>query len=345
MKYLLWFCILPALTGPTAMTGESQNITLKWGAGLRSQFTTFDRHLPRNDDVFLDGVAAHARLFLSGVLLERFSFEINIDRRESGELEILDNFIQWKLHEGLKLQAGQFLIPADRSQSSGPFYLHGWDFPMVQRYPSIAGGRDQGLGCWGLLAGGRLKYHAGVFRGRTEPIDDSAQLLYAGRVAYAFWDPEPGFYDSSTYFGKKEIFSIGASFMSKANGFADGGDFSAGNVDLLVEKRLGEGTASLEASFYDYDSDGFVDSLQGDGLMVLAGYLFPRPLGSGRLQCSARFQVFSSDRGQDQDRVEMILQYLLKGHDAKFLATYALEDPGSDEDRTYLRIGSQFQFP
>ena len=44
-------------------------------------------------------------------------------------------------------------------------------------------------------------------------------MLFAARVMLNLLDPEPGYYNQSTYYGEKNIFAVGASMFYQEDGF------------------------------------------------------------------------------------------------------------------------------
>ena len=40
--------------------------------------------------------------------------------------------------------AGRFLPPSDRFNLDGPYFLNAYNFPIVQAYPALENGRDNG---------------------------------------------------------------------------------------------------------------------------------------------------------------------------------------------------------
>ena len=98
---------------------------------------------------------------------------------------------------------GRLLPPSDRANLDGPFYLLNLDFPFVSAFPAIFAGRDDGGAIWGELLDKHFKYQVGVFngvRGKDSPNRKDSVLL-AARLVYNFLDPEPGYYNASTYYG------------------------------------------------------------------------------------------------------------------------------------------------
>ena len=184
--------------------------------------------------------------------------------------------------------------------------------------------------------------------------DDS--LLYAGRLTFNFWDPEPGYYNSSTYYGAKDVLALGVVVMTQSNGagtVATPGDFTGWNVDALLEKKLGNGgVGTLEAAYYDYDLDNVDDSVaaggggltQGDGFLISGAYLCPKKIGPGRFQPHIRFQSFDQDGVGETDRTDIGFNYVIDGHNARISVIYAdTDNPGITPDANTFKIGIQLQ--
>lgn len=81
----------------------------------------------------------------------------------------------------------------------------------------------------GQTGAGIFKYQIGVFEGRDNGSNTSDNLLYVARLTYNFWELEPSYYNSSTYYGAKDILAIGAVLMVQEDGAgtaAAQGDFT-----------------------------------------------------------------------------------------------------------------------
>jgi hypothetical protein len=195
---------------------------------------------------------------------------------------------------------GRLTPPSDRQNMAGPYLQTTWNAPRtIYRYPStFAGtrredsffswgrtmaGRDEGAVIWGQVDGGKLKYYVGALNLHVQPTE---RVRFAGRVTLNLWDPEPGYYSQSTYFGERNILAIGVAaqyqqYMSlgfrapliptdpttnqpalpttaeavAATPLTDqqtpSKDLLVANVDFLMERRLGgAGTLTLEGGFY-----------------------------------------------------------------------------------------------
>lgn len=326
---------------------------LSIGAGLRTSFSAVEDAAPNGDDYSKDFEVENMRLYLGAQVHENIKLTFNTERDAGNDdgARVLDAIAQFEFSDTFNVWIGRLLPPSDRSNLNGPFYLNTWDFPFVQAYPAEFAGRDDGVAVWGQTGGGKFKYQAGLFEGREGGPNDSDSLLFAGRLTYNFWDPEPGYYNSSTYYGDKDVLAVGVVLMTQADGAGtsaeDQGDFTGFSVDFLFEKKLsGGGVPTFEAAFYDYDLDDVADPVltEGSSFFVLGSYLFPGKVGVGQLQPHARYQNFDRDQGGERERIELGLSYVMNGHNARLTGILANEDPGDDGDSFNLfKVGVQLQ--
>lgn len=305
------------------------------GAGMRASYTSLENGAgegERSNDFNLDSV----RLFVSGSVTDTIKFNFNTDYDGSDEkVKVMDALGRFEYSDTMNIWVGRFLPPTDRSNLSGPYYLSTWTFPVVQGYPAIFAGRDDGVAYWGQVGGGSFKWQAGVFEGVEQPEGESDELLYAGRLTLNLWDPESGYYNSSTYYGEKEVLAFGLVGQSQD------GD-SAYSLDALMETNVGPGVITLEGAYYMYDGLGGLGGDKSDGYFVLGGYLF-QPTGPGRFQPTVRYASGSVDKGPEGEVIDYNLNYILKGHSARISATYQTRsDALYGEDDAFI-LGVQLQ--
>jgi hypothetical protein len=208
-----------------------------------------------------------------------------------GSIRVLDAVAKFNF-KGFDFWAGRFLPPSDRSNLDGPYYLNAYGYPIVSQYPGINAGRDNGVAVMKEIGGGKFKLAYGLFDGRTNGSnagtnpDQSDNLLHAARLTYNLWDPEPGYYTTSSYFGAKDVFAVAFAIQSEESGVgtaaADNrGDFLGWNIDILMEKKVPNGgVINLEYAHYNYDTDNKTDGTikQGEADLYLASYLLPQPI-------------------------------------------------------------------
>lgn len=324
------------------------------GAGLRTSFSSVEDAAPddgRSNDFTVDSV----RLYLNAQIHQYIMLEFNTERYDTGDdddIRMLDAIAKFTFAPEFNIWAGRHLPPSDRANLDGPYYLNAWTFPIAQAYPAIFAGRDEGVSVNGSIDGGVFGYAFGVYDGTDDDPSGPNQddnLLFAGRLQWALWDPEPGFYTTSSYFGEKNILTFGAAAQYQSDGtgtMASPGDFFGWNIDALLEKKVGDGGAfSLEGAYYDYDHDDEmpVFGYQGNGYYVLASFLTPQKFGIGKLQPHVRYQAVDDDNAPDHDRWELGLGYIIDGQKAKVIATYGADDFDGGETTDFFILGVQLQ--
>jgi len=377
LQWIALSALSPAAhAGGTIKIDNTHSVSI--GMGLRSSFNLKEDGAQDGTSYSKDFLLDNIRLYMSGDLGENITFEFNTDYSRgtfvtgvghntatppspttttaaTEDIRVLDAVIKVAFSDLFNVWAGRFLPPSDRSNLSGPYFLNAWDFPFVQKYPAVFAGRDDGLSIWGQVNGGQFKYQVGAFEGAGDVAGGSNQsdsLLYAGRLTLNLWDPEPGYYNSSSYYGGKDVLAIGLVGMFQSDGSgtkAASGDFTGFNIDVLAEKDLGgSGVGTLEGAYYDYDRDG-VAAGEGNGYFVLASFLLPNKVGSGplqgQLQPMVRYQEFSNEGNAsgDHTRLDLALSHIINGHNARLTLTYSMDESATNVDTDSIKFGLQFQ--
>jgi len=251
----------------------------------------------------------------------------------SNTAAIEDAIISFDFLDEFHLWAGHLLVPVDRANASGPFFMIPWNYPgffsPVAAAPKEGpSGRNNGAVIWGDIMGGRLTYLAGVF----DNADIGTSPLYSGRVRVALLDPEPGFWGNGSYFGDKDLLSIGVGGQFQKHGSTVGTtdkDWSEVNADLLLEKKIpGGGWATVEGAYYHF---GVLDGAASDALMALAAYATPT-IGVGNLQPMVRYQweKIKGNTGDNPWNLDAAVSYLIKGPALRVIATYSHTKLGVD---------------
>ena len=372
---------LPSLARAGAKIEITEDRYVTLGAGVRTSFTAAEDGAPSRDDFSKDFDLESFRLYTGGQLSKNLALEFNAEYNGDQEVRVLDGLAKLNLGEQFNIWAGRFLPPSDRANLSGPYYLNSFDFPFVQQYPAIFAGRDEGAAYWGQVGEGMFKWQLGAFEGDStnQDVDGSNQdgdLLYSGRLTFNFWDPEPGYYNSSTYYGDKDILALGLVYMYQNDGAGqlvmpdtapvtspseaviDEGDFRGWNVDFLMERKLDAGVLTLEGAYYDYDLDDNGSlSNEGDGYFGVLSFLFPGEFGVGdlkaRLQPLVRYQLFDPELsgGEKHSRVDFGLNFIIDQHNTRLSLTVSRDEdsptamgPGFElDDRTIFKLGLQVQ--
>jgi hypothetical protein len=278
-----------------------------------------------------------------------------------GSFAILDAIAQIKVVDEFQVWIGQHIPANDRNNMNGPFFGNTWNFGIaVEEYPFDVGARDRGATAWGLIAGGRLKYHASIVD--LQPGRKIENARYAGRLTLHLLEPEAFYYNSGTYWGTKDVLAIGAVFQSqKGPSGVPNSDFSGFSFDALFEKNTGDtGTFTVEAGYWNYEStenayvvnQGTVDSglgvagpYPGNAFMGIVSWLTADNIGPGKLQPNARIQ-YADWTTQQRTVFDLGLTYVIDGFNHKYHLNYRHSDieptAGGDFTEDMLQVGVQY---
>lgn len=252
------------------------------------------------------------------------------DASIDGELALLDLIGKLDLHELFHLWLGRMLVPSDRANFSGVWFASAWNYPGRYYGPSLSGGenhffgaplgprqgpygRNDGATVWGEASGGVLKYYVGVY-----DLFANHRPLVSGRVNLALFNPEPGYYHSSTYFGAKNILALGVSAQYQKNPNL-GDAYAMISGDVLFERNLGTvGTVDVEAAFYKYFAND-----TNYNYYALASYLTPGKIGPGAFQPLVRLQQAKPTAGSEPwTIIDAQLGYVIEAYAAKIAWGY-----------------------
>ena len=244
---------------------------------------------------------------------------------------IEDAIISFDFIDEFHLWAGHLLVPVDRANASGPFFMIPWNYPGFFR-PLVAGslvrpmegpsGRNNGAVIWGDIQGGKFSYFAGAF----DNANIATSPLFSGRLRLALLESEPGFWGNGSYFGDKDILSFDVGGQVQAHGDAATATeasktYAEVNVDALFEKKIPGGSwFTAEGAYYHYDvNDGSADN----SLYLLAAFASP-VVGVGNLQPMVRYQ-YASEKGGGTNpwNLDAALSYLIKGPALRVMGTYS----------------------
>jgi hypothetical protein len=249
-----------------------------------------------------------------------------------------DLIIKVEPHPLFNVWAGKMLLPVDRANLSGPWFINYWmirgSFPrsgatVPAPYGLKSGpfGRDQGVAVWGQVLGGKFKYYAGAYGLDNQSMN--AQPMVAGRLVLNLLDPEPGYTNQSAYHGEKDILAIGVGGQYQkgasvtvipANPKTDVGDLKVITADLLFDKKFGSHVVTAEADAT------FTDDYQPISRLYVFGLGYTSPvLGPVRISPAVRLQIAkvppTRAAGLDREfrQIDAYVQFLVKSHFAKIV--------------------------
>jgi len=347
---LLLLATCPALVHAAAVVRIDENRSLSIAIALRSSLGGISTPAPDGSSRVLDLSLDGAVLAIGGELDKKLKLQINALRLPTtGAITVADAIVMVDVAPWLQLWAGRMLPPLDRASLTGPFFGVLYDPPFATAYPAVLpGGRDDGVAAWGTFLEGRLKYEAGAFRGRVGAPNLFAFPMFAGRVSYALWDPEPGYYTSGTYLGSRKVLTLALHGRYQRDGvkFADGspGRYAGFGADLLAERDVGPVVATVEAGGGSYDAAQSQDPIafEGTGFYVTAAGLWARPLGPGRVQLGARYQWLNPAGAERRAKLDGVVNYFVAGQTIRLVGLASREFPPGGGPSIYsARFGIQ----
>src|SRR5258708_15177039 len=203
---------------------------------------------------------------------------------------------------------------------------------------------------WGKPLGGKLVYSVGAFNGHNRALglsNVSDKMLYAGRLGVALGeaDPAPAYYEGGTYYGSKDIFTIGVAGQAQKDGAgtaAAKGNFKVWSLDALFEKKIGGVAPALEGAYYKYDLGGAVDcgsgepgsvacpvadnvggQVAGKAYLLSGALLLPGKVSGGQIQPFVRYQKFDRDLSSTTSKAtDFGGNYLINGSNGKLILEY-----------------------
>ncbi|MCB5189496.1 porin [Methylobacillus arboreus] len=356
---------LPSMNSQAAGTitfGEDKSISI--GFGMIGSFSSVEDGAGNGSSRSNDFDLNSARINISASLNKYIKGILTTEKDIAGEgFQVIDAAGIIQFTPNFSIWAGRFLSPSDRANMAGPYYSLGGNYwaSIASRYGFNGGyiGRDDGVAVVGDLVEGRLSYSFGVFEGNTafkiSPVADqvasvrgSDGLMYAGRLQYNFWDLEPGYYGTGNYLGAKDILAIGIAGRTQNNGAVSAteqGKYSSYSIDFLLEKRgVGPGAISLEAAYYDYDTDDVFLSEQGKAYSAGAGYIFNEKVGWGQFQPFVRYQRFDADSNVDTKKYDLGVAYIIDGYNAQVSGFYSKQKTTGISDADSIVFALQLQF-
>jgi hypothetical protein len=334
------FAGLLAATAPAAAQVKLGPVTI--GAGMRTSFAYTDPDLGDTTTKFnLNSI----RLYVNGSVTEdsKIKFMFNTDyNSDTNRIGVLDAVGRLEWSPEFNVWAGRVLPPSDRANLAGPYYNNHWAVytdGIQNGHPSVFQGRDNGAVYWGDF-GKNVKVSAGAFDGQS--ADGRPQVIGAFRVQLDFWDKESGYYLNSTYYGDKNLLSIGGATQVQ-------GGKTATTIDFLMERKLpNEGVITVESEYANYNGLGGYDSrfTKSQGAYGLASYIFPKKIGPGKIQILGKYAkadfTHSLIPSYNQKTTEGNINYLIKQFNARVM-TFVTNTHFSREKPDFWQAGIGLQ--
>ncbi len=374
LSTVLIVAIDPANAGPTIEFGEQGFVTLSYSLQIHSEYSSFSSATDsgRKFDTFF----RRNRITLTGQYNDYVGFYAQLEAgndskyaRDDKEVFYRDAYVTLDLSDPLRFIAGRFKNTFSRENLEACLEPLTLDRSLIA-YTPFGGTRDTGAAIWGNLADAKIQYRLMVSDGREgDEVPEDAPRLTA-RVHLSLLEPEYSYGYLGTYLGTQKVLTVGASFDYQANvAYAnypqreDSEDYQAWTADIFAEYPTSFGTLTGSAAYFDYSlGDVFFASpdpalpinSELEAYYVKGGYLFPSPLGIGRLQLYARYEdrdyKFPDDLF-DNHLYSVGANYYIDGQQLKLTFEYtdtdfATEDPANHalQDQQLATFGLQLIF-
>jgi hypothetical protein len=263
---------------------------------------------------------------------------------------VLDLIAKFEPGAAFHLWAGRMLVPSDRSNFSGPWFMSPWKYPGLYPVALTVGpvgpkqgpqGRNNGATVWGEFLGAKLKYYLGAF----DLNESDVSPLISGRVNICLLGSESGFYHSSTYYGSQDIVAVGLGGQFQKNAQAAGtADLTTLIADLLAEKNFGGGgVGTFEGQYYHFDQNDFYG--RKHAFYVLGSWLTPNKIGVGKLQPLIRYQQATAQvsGAPSWKMVDAYMTYVIDDYFLRVAAGYSHGDVGTTPTSNAVYLGVQMQ--
>ncbi|MFA9460247.1 porin [Thiohalorhabdus methylotrophus] len=398
--------LLPGLVAAPAMAGGAIDIDgesrLNLGLSLQAHYLRNDSDLeadPANENRF---TVRRARFRLGMQVTEEVGafLQTEYGTTEGGvgaEMRLIDAFIRYTPHPWARFYVGENMAPTTRQHLTGHGSMLAFDRPAIinkelawgskaktalqnSTLPGTdaglgtsAGVRDKGVTLFGsgpLIGALSAKYYLGAYEGSKYRVEDEER--FSGRVQVNLGDPEPGYYEGSTYLGRKRTVALGAAFDRQRGVAADAAgdpvDYAAYTVDLFLEQPLGPGSLSAETAWQSMELDGTTGFLweaddglpqvrldddavtaeqaAGEGFYVQAGYFVQQGDRESRgWQPWALYEEWTSEADGDAGSFTSYrygLTYFIKGSRANIKAGYEVTEPRAKGADTITTAGLGF---
>jgi len=264
----LLVALLPAVANAQAIIKVNDNVNLKFGlllqgwADWNGQSNATGDTAGFQQNLFLRRI----RFLVGGQVAKDVTFFFETDNPNLGKSTqtvaggaggkapgtgfiVQDAFVEWAVANEFRLQGGLILIPLCRNCNSSAASLVSMDYgtwSFQESGPTQSSvGRDTGFQARGYLADDHLEYRAGVYSGfRNVGVKNS--FRFTGRLQYNVFDVEKGQFYAGTYFGKKKILAIGASYDAQS-------DYGAYAFDVFFDYPVGKNGITAQFDYIHYD--------------------------------------------------------------------------------------------
>jgi hypothetical protein len=302
--FLIMILAVPVTSWAGAKLKIGDDTSIDFGFRVQSQF------IATNDNSGGDGESEEsfqvrrARLRLGGSVTEYVKFFIQTDVGSGSggvgrDMRVIDAMVNLHYGNKINLIMGEWMAPAGRQITTSSGGLMAIDRPNITNYnltwglngkvgfntgPNFAQGdlslgndvavRDNGATLFSSLSFSDTvhgKFYLGAYDGLDNTKDE---LRVTARAQVNFFDPEPGYFNLSTYLGKKKTVGIGASWDYQSDFAEDTSkgwvDYNWFEADAFVDYPVGPGALTAEVGYIYLDLDDAKSLITGSSTTLTA---------------------------------------------------------------------------
>lgn len=359
--------VWPSASGAGVKLQIDEDSNFEIGFRLQTQFlSSTNAQADAANDHEEKFLLRRARVRFGGMVTKwvKFFIQMGADSKEDGSVgdaQVIDGFINLHLLEQAQIIMGEHMAAAGRQQLTSSAAMMAIDRPGITDYNltwGLNGGavfntavfedgnldlsgdgnvsRDIGATLFGSTSFSETfhgKYYIGAYTGIQYMNDAEDKERVTGRVQLNFFEPEPGYYNLSTYLGAKKTIAIGASIdhqqrIARDAVTDDNINYLWYSIDAFADIPVGPGSVTLEAGYSNLDLEGSASlrdstsgplknakETEGKGFYVQSGYY----LETLHLQPWALFECWDSNASDDVgtwSTWRVGLSYFIKGHNA-----------------------------
>ncbi len=333
--------------GPTIEYGEQGSLTLSYAVQGWSQYRSFTSATDSGSqtDMFL----RRNRITLSGQYNDSIGFYAQLEAgsdskagNDDRSVYYRDAYVTLDMSDPFRLIVGRFKNTFSRENLEACLEPLTLDRAEVLSYTPFGGTRDTGVALWGNLADAKFQYRVMIADGREGDVVVKDSPRITTRVHYSALDPEYDYGYRGTYLGTRKVLTVGMAYDYQPNvayadytNRADPQDYKAWTADVFFEYPYDFGTVTASAAGFNYDTGDAISAdpdpeltvnTQLDGYYAKFGYMFPQPVGPGRLQLFYRHEALNYDTADpyyDNNWNSIGANYYLNGQQLKVTFEYA----------------------
>jgi len=335
-----------AIAGPSFQVGDQGYMEINYAVQIWSQYRGYTS--PTNDGDVYDTFLRRNRVTFLGQYNDYVGFYAQLEAgndsksgNDDRSIFYRDAYLTLDYNDAVRFIVGRYKNTFSRENLEAclePLTLdRGENLP----YTPWAGTRDTGATIWGNLADAMFQYRVSIGDGREGEYVVKSSPRITARAHLSLLDPEYSYGYRGTYLGTQIVLTIGASYDTQADvaygnftARTDAKDYQAYTYDIFFEYPYSFGTITASAAYMEYSLDDYPVNpdpemtpwAERDGGYIKAGYLFPKPLGIGRLQLFARGEEINYGSGvglSDQTWNSIGANYYINGQQLKATFEYA----------------------